>query len=499
MSKLLKEYFKNQEIIHISVKGKYTEDISVNIREIQENITQSNAINHIVFVVDTLSCDIKAAFELTDWLLGNNYSWDTVISGFSGSFGTVLSFGAQTIYLGTASFFMPIDATHPSHNYPLVGELLNNSHHIRRNFNPEEINCLKNFMEDVFKSKNIPTALIARIREFTPDYAVFFAPQTTRDIIIKLMYLSKCKSGKATIGFISNLTVSCGSFDFFVNGKDFSSSGSNIVLIPSEVQREIEKDKPALDLLNDLFQNLEDKDKEELFSNISYLSSIRNSLVIPIPSTVPFSFDLVCKIRAFISQQLGTNQETRKRITVLLDSLGGNEPSAFLMARVIKEFDTDFKVIVNRNARSAASLFVIGAPEILVRNFSIFSYYDPSVEDMNFPGNLISESALRRVFLSPNLSDTQKEDLFKELFLHYSPLRLGQVFRAGEALRRFTTYFLKEKGVENAEDIAGILTFNPYPHEYPLSIEEFSRISNLELTLLDDQSDNIMSLISPYL
>lgn len=499
MSEILTNYFKNKRIINISVQGKYTEDIPINAKDIQKSIPQTKGTGHIVFVVDTLSCDINAAFELTDWLLRNHYSWDTVVSGFSGSFGTVLSFGAQTIYLGTASFFMPIDATHPSHKYRFVIEVLGGSHHISRGVNPDEIEGLKNFMAEVFKPQRVPNNLLNTIHKTVPKDLIDSSDVKTKDIQKKLLLLSKNKNLEATGKFISDLTENSGSFDHFVNGKDFSLTGSNIVLIPSEVQKAIENSTPSFDPWKDLFLHLGNNEKEELYRHLSALSSIRDSLIVPIPSTAPFSFDLVCKIRSFLSQNLGTNQEQRKKLSFLLDSLGGNEPSAFLLSRVIKEFDPDFEVIVNRNARSGSALFVIGSPKIYVRKNSLFSYFDPAVEDMCHPGKPISESALRRVFLSPNLSDRQKESLFEELLFHVNPLRLGQVFRAGKLLRRFTTISLREKGIKEAEDIARSLTLNSFPHEYPLSVEEFSKISHLDLMPLDETSDNVINHISRFL
>ena len=75
--------------------------------------------------------------------------------------------------------------------------------------------------------------------------------------------------------------------------------------------------------------------------------------------------------------------EAKRPVTVLLHSAGGQADAAFLAARCIERHCGSFSVIVPRYAKSAATLFALGATKILLDDIGELGPLDVQLFDVD--------------------------------------------------------------------------------------------------------------------
>lgn len=90
-------------------------------------------------------------------------------------------------------------------------------------------------------------------------------------------------------------------------------------------------------------------------------------------------------------QELFGKEEDGKRITLVLDSPGGDLHSAYNLVRLLRARDKKLRVVVPRWAKSAATLVCLAADELVMTDVAELGPLDPQVRR---PGEVSAHSAL---------------------------------------------------------------------------------------------------------
>ena len=190
--------------------------------------------------------------------------------------------------------------------------------------------------------------------------------------------------------------------------------------------------------------------KEDRIKLIKELQDIRKSKVICYLTSDRQSFQSFQfginedMIRPFYEHLLYCSKSKDSKIDLLIYSLGGHGGVPWKLVQMIREFCSEFNVIVPFRAYSAATLIALGADNIIMgqkgelgpidaRVANDFNPLDPSdssknkkfpigVEDMNFYLYLSKDKAKLK---KPKL----RLEVFKELTKRINPLALGNVYR----------------------------------------------------------------------
>jgi hypothetical protein len=169
--------------------------------------------------------------------------------------------------------------------------------------------------------------------------------------------------------------------------------------------------------------------------------------------------------------------DLNKPLLLILHSLGGSAGSAYLIAKLCREYTKNkFIVAVPRIAKSAATLLCCGADEIHMGSLSELGPIDPQIEEMPALGLKHSVEHLAELVNSkPNTSE-----LFaKYLHLSLPLINLGYYERVAESAKQYAVRLLnnnKENLPKDPTKIAHELVYSYKDHGFVIDKSEAQTI-----------------------
>jgi ClpP class serine protease len=170
------------------------------------------------------------------------------------------------------------------------------------------------------------------------------------------------------------------------------------------------------------------------------------------------------------------------KITLLLNTKGGNLEAPWPIVNLIREYTQFFEVIILNEALSAGTLIALGADKIVMLPQSHLSPIDPS---KNVDGRMIEiEDIMGYIsFIKEKVGISEQSalaELTKELTKEITPTLLGSVNRAHSLIRRLAKQLLdlhKERLPEKqSKEIIQNLTQELYFHGHRINRKEAKEI-----------------------
>jgi len=227
---------------------------------------------------------------------------------------------------------------------------------------------------------------------------------------------------------------------------------------------------------------LADIEKERGTRVITYVTSTRTNL------EVPMAMDAIRKIYDHLEALASTKKKVP--IDLFLHSNGGDGTVPWRLVTLIREYASQFSVLVPHKAFSAATLTALGADKILMHPMGILGPTDPTVTnsfnppDPNAPGQKVGisvEDVTAFISLIKEDAGIHHEDelvqAFNKLPEHVHPLALGNVKRSLSQSRMMAKKLLSLHMDTGTEDhkISGIvdsLTSKLFYHGHPINRSE---------------------------
>lgn len=202
-----------------------------------------------------------------------------------------------------------------------------------------------------------------------------------------------------------------------------------------------------------------------------------------------------------------------KHIDLFLYTPGGIAIAATGLVALIREFCTEFSVLIPFKAHSAGTLIALGADNIVMSKVAQLSPVDPSVQSPYNPQAPGPQQPGAISYLPVSVEDVIgyldlareeaniKDDnamasVFKELSSKVHPLSLGNVFRARAQMRMLATQLLmRHMGKNNRKQVMKIvnkLTRELYSHDYIIGRKEAKEILGLNVKQVDANTEKII-------
>lgn len=212
---------------------------------------------------------------------------------------------------------------------------------------------------------------------------------------------------------------------------------------------------------------------EERSYYIERLEQMRGSKVLVYISYTPLDDSILIPI----CKQLMEIGPTPK-IDLLLHSYGGSLDTPYKIVRLIREFCEKFSVIVPFAAKSAASMLVLGADEVVMGPISELGPIDPLTKHPTYKDILVPVQAIGHCLDYLQRSLIQSSDpeitslIVNPLLDKLDPWLIGDYEKTIKATRQYaesllSSYMLKEHP-ERVQTVAQILTDGFFSHDYPI-------------------------------
>ena len=176
------------------------------------------------------------------------------------------------------------------------------------------------------------------------------------------------------------------------------------------------------------------------------------------------------------------------KISLLLDTNGGNTLAGWNIVNLIRQFCDDFEVIVPVKARSTGTLMCLGANRIIMTKQATLGPIDPSIntalnpEIPNAGPNArvpVSVEAIKGYLELAKHELNLKDDnalakIFSDLSSKVHPLVLGEVYRAIGQIRMLAEKLLKNQVTDpdKVEKIISFLCSESGSHDYTINRRE---------------------------
>jgi hypothetical protein len=174
-----------------------------------------------------------------------------------------------------------------------------------------------------------------------------------------------------------------------------------------------------------------------------------------------------------------------KKLSLVLDTQGGQTSAAWRLINLIRSFADDLEVVIPTKAMSAGTLMSLGADRIVMTKQAALGPIDPSLDDHPLAPTIkiptgqnvripVSAEAVRGYI------DEVKKDIndpvalaavWTNLSTQIHPLVLGQVFRLGGQIRALATDLIKNQvsDKEKAQNIIQFLCSDSGSHDYTVN------------------------------
>jgi hypothetical protein len=217
------------------------------------------------------------------------------------------------------------------------------------------------------------------------------------------------------------------------------------------------------------------------------------------------------------------------KISLLLYTRGGDTMAAYSLVNLIRQFCTEFEIIIPSKARSSGTIISLGADKIMMTKQATLGPIDPSLNSPLNPQNpQIPNNPQARIPVSvesiQGFFDLAKDELklndetnLKDVLLNLAekvhPLVLGNVYRSRTQIQMVARKLLqKQLGADNAEQIEKIISFlcsdsgshdyaiyrNEARDELGLSIEKPNDEQYVKIKEIFDDIRNELRLLEPF-
>lgn len=240
--------------------------------------------------------------------------------------------------------------------------------------------------------------------------------------------------------------------------------------------------------------------RKELLEN---LERTRNSKVLVYFSYTP----LDDRILVPLYQELVSIGKT-ERIDLFLHSYGGAVDTPYKVVMLIREFCEQFAVIVPFSAKSAASMIVLGADEVVMGPISELGPIDPLVKHPNYKDSWIPVQAIRCCFdyieeIFNNSSNQEvSEVIITSILNKLDPWLIGDYEKALKASKQYAESLLSRYMLKNSQDkikrVTQTLTNGYFSHGYPICRQEAKEMGLNVTEAHGELWDNIWQLYLIY-
>jgi hypothetical protein len=201
----------------------------------------------------------------------------------------------------------------------------------------------------------------------------------------------------------------------------------------------------------------------------------------------------------------------RQRIDLFLYTRGGDIITPWRLIQLIREYNSQFCVLVPFRSYSAGTLFCLGADEIVMGKMGELGPIDPSVVNAYNPEDPRNPSARMPVNIEDvysyfalacetvGIDAGSMNDIFAKLADSIHPLALGNVHRNYLLIRSLAKKLLGLRGcslcAENVQVIVDNLTEKLYAHNYTISRREALEDIGLPVSYPDAGLEKLMWLL----
>ena len=200
-----------------------------------------------------------------------------------------------------------------------------------------------------------------------------------------------------------------------------------------------------------------------------------------------------------------------EKVALFLYTPGGDSIAGWGLVNLIRQYCSEFSVLVPFRALSCGTLIAMGADEVAMGIHGLLSPIDPSVaspfnpqapvSQQGAPVNLLPvsvEDMIGFLDLARNEGGLKSEqslvEVLKLLATHVHPLALGAVYRAREQnsslAKRLLSAHIEDEG--KIERIVGHLTRELPTHSYLIGREEAREDLELPIAEVDEELDGLM-------
>lgn len=233
---------------------------------------------------------------------------------------------------------------------------------------------------------------------------------------------------------------------------------------------------------------MDEKQRKLLLEKIE---AIRNSKVLVYFSYTPLDDSILVPLY----QELNKIGKTQK-IDLFLHSYGGAVDTPYKVVMLIREFCDKFSVIVPFSAKSAASMIVLGADEVVMGPISELGPIDPLVKHPSYKDFWIPVQALRYCFeyieeIIDNTANPEVSEIIINAMLNkLDPWLIGDYEKALKASRQYAESLLSKYMLKNdperVKTVTANLTNGYFSHGYPIGRTEAREMG---ITVTDAQGE----------
>ena len=216
---------------------------------------------------------------------------------------------------------------------------------------------------------------------------------------------------------------------------------------------------------------------EERIGFIERLEQLRNSKVLVYYSHTPLDDTIIVPLYKQLKEMGHT-----KKIDLFLHSYGGAVDTPYKVVTLIREFCDEFAVIVPFVAKSAASMLVLGADEVVMGPISELGPIDPLVIHPVYKDVLVPVQAVWHCLDYLQRSITNSSDpevasfMVTPLLNKLDPWLIGDYEKTIKASQQYaetllSNYMLKDD-LKRVPNVTQALTEGYYSHGYPIGRRE---------------------------
>lgn len=204
-----------------------------------------------------------------------------------------------------------------------------------------------------------------------------------------------------------------------------------------------------------------------------------------------------------------------EKISLMLYTQGGDTMAAWSLVNLIRQFCTEFEVIIPSKSRSSGTIISLGADEIVMTKQATLGPIDPSINGPLNPANpQIPNNPSARLPVSvesiQGFIELAKEELhlndesnLKDLLLSLSekvhPLVLGNAYRARAQIQMVAKKLLKKQlgpdKVDKIDEIISFLCSDSGSHDYAIYRNEAKDELGLNIKKPNDEQYNNIKAI----
>jgi len=242
---------------------------------------------------------------------------------------------------------------------------------------------------------------------------------------------------------------------------------------------------------------------EDRINNLNRLEELRGSKVLVYFAYTPLDDSILVPLY----KQLKSIGHTEK-IDLFLHSYGGAVDTPYKVVMLIREFCDEFGVIVPFAAKSAASMVVLGADEVVMGPISELGPIDPLVKHPVYKDLWVPVQAIRHCidYLQRSVADSPDPELvtciINPVLNKLDPWLIGDYEKALKASHQYaeallSRYMFKETP-ERVPIVTRALTEGYFSHGYPIGRREAKELGLKVTEAEGDLWDVIWSLYLGY-